>query len=87
MENDILKIQRRLDALEQRRVSQGMIISDQVKQRHQGEGNRFVRSGLAANRPTEGEPVEANSSAIYFARDTGVLSIWDGVVWLEVTLV
>lgn len=80
-------LEMRLTALEQRRIGQGMIIADQVKQRHLGEGNRFIRSGLAANRPLVGEPVESNSSACYFATDSGVLSIWDGNAWLETTLI
>ena len=83
----IRTLTQRLSALEQRRVGQGMIINGQVKQRHLGEGNRFIRSGLAADRPTTGEPVEVNSSAYYFSTDSGVLSVWNGTAWLSVTLV
>jgi hypothetical protein len=81
------KLTERLDALEQRRIGQGMVLPGAIKQRLLGEGNRFIRSGLAVNRPTVGEPVESNSSAYYFATDTGVLSAWNGTVWVSTTLV
>lgn len=50
-----------------------------VKQRHLEAW--IVFSGLAANRPDGSSEVKA-----YFATDTGVLSMWNGSAWLDVTL-
>ena len=63
------------------RITQDQIMPGAVKQRHLGEGNRFIRSGLIANRPTTGEPVMANSSAYYYATDQHDLSLWNGKSW------
>ena len=41
-----------------------------------------VRAGVAASRPASGE----TAGALYFATDTGVLSIWDGTAWKGVEL-
>ena len=59
-------------------LDQQDITSDLIKQRHVGEGIRFIRAGTAANRPTSGEL----NGAIYFATDTAVLSLWDGSAWV-----
>lgn len=56
--------------------------NDTVKARHIGEGVRFIRSGVAASRPTAGE----RSGAIYFATDTFVLSVYTGSAWKTTTL-
>ena len=85
MEDRIKKLEDRLDQLENRRIFQQMIVPDAIKMRHMGEANRFFRSGLSADRPTVGE-TGTDSSAAYFATDTGVLSVWDGSAWLETTL-
>jgi len=71
--------------LEHSRVSQTNIEPDAVKQRHVGEGVRFIRSGLAADRPTSGEGT-TSGSAMYWATDTFVLSIWTGSAWKTTTL-
>ena len=85
MEGKLKKLEERIKLLEERRVHQTMVMPDAIRQRHIGEGVRFIRSGLAADRPTSGEePLQG--SAAYFATDTGVLSIWDGDAWLTTTL-
>lgn len=76
---DLLK---RIKVLEQRRIYQQDIPSDVVKQRHVGEGVRFIRSGLASARPDEGEGT-LQGSAFFFATDTGILSVWNGSVWRD----
>ena len=63
-------------------IFQNDIFQDVVKQRHIGEGVRFIRSGVAASRPTSGE----KEGAIYFATDTFVLSCWTGSSWKTTTL-
>jgi len=56
------------------------IVADSVKTRHIGDGIRFIRSGLAANRPVRGEkPEQSSSTAWYFAYDTNVLSVYNPV--------
>ena len=80
-------LEKEINLLKQKRIGQGDILNDQVKQRAMGEGNRFIRSGLAADRPAVGEPVNSNSSAHYFATDTATLSIWDGTQWVSVGLI
>jgi hypothetical protein len=85
IENRLKKLEQEIEDLKHRRIKQEMILPDAVKQRHIGEGVRFIRSGLYANRPTSGEST-ASGSALYFATDNGKLSIWDSTQWLEVTL-
>lgn len=86
MDNDVEQRVKKLEdevvLIQQRRTGQQMVIPDAIKMRHVGEGVRYLRSGLAANRPTSGEePLQG--SAVYFATDTNVLSIWDGNSWVE----
>lgn len=54
-------------------------LPDSVKQRHVGEGVRYLRAGTAANRPTSGE----KAGATYFETDTNKLKIWNGTAWVE----
>jgi len=58
-------------------VKQSDIRPDAIKQRHVGEGIRFIRAGLAANLPTSGEM----AGALYFETDTPALKVWDGSAW------
>lgn len=89
MNNKITQLERRLkdleqevDRLRQQRVSQTGIIPDQIKMRHIAEGVRYLRSGVAADRPTAGE-TPLQGSPVYFATDTGILSLWNGNEWIE----
>ena len=66
------------------RTYQYNIPPNAIKQRHIGEGVRFLRSGLAADRPASPETSQ-NGLALYWAYDTGVLSIWSGTAWLSET--
>jgi len=85
LKKQLEELKKEIEALKQRRISQQMIIPDAIKMRGMGEANRFVRCGLAADRPTIGE-TSTDSTALYFATDTGLLSIWNGSAWLETTL-
>lgn len=50
-----------------------------------GSGGAFIQSGLAADRPaTPTNPTRR--SMVYFATDTGVLSVWNGSAWKTTTL-
>lgn len=85
LQKQIDELKKEVEALKTRRITQEMILPNVIKTRMVGEGVRFIRSGLAADRPTEGEGT-ASGSAMYFATDSGLLSIWDGSSWLETTL-
>ena len=63
-------------------IGQFDVLPDAIKQRHIGEGVRFIRAGLAADRPTSGE----KEGAFYYATDTFVLSGWTGSAWKTTTL-
>lgn len=69
----------RIERLENKRIFQQDIMPDVVKMRHISEGIRFVRSGLAADLPTAETPLQG--SAIYYAKDTDMLYLWDGTAW------
>lgn len=81
-QEDWVKIEtliRRLLTARQPSINTG---NDTVKARQIGEGVRFLRSGLAAARPTAGE----RAGAVFFATDTFVLSVWTGALWKDETL-
>jgi len=78
--DEIIKlIEEFLEQKGQRRIHQMDIASDAVKQRHVGEGVRFIRAGLVASRPTTPE----KDGAVYYATDEDKLYIGDGGAWLE----
>lgn len=62
-------------------INQHNIPPDMVKERHMGEGIRFIRAGLVANRPTTPE----RDGAVYFALDENKLYVGDTGAWLEET--
>lgn len=78
----LVDLEREVANLKQKRIAQGDVQADQIKQRHIGEGPRFIRAGLLADLPTAGEPATA-SAAIYFATDTNTLYIWNGTAWKQ----
>src|SRR3990167_7341448 len=51
-------------------IHQSEIFPDTIKARHVGEGVRYIRFGLAADRPTLGE----KEGAVYFSKDTDTLN-------------
>lgn len=75
----IKELEREVAELKHRRIHQQDITSDAVKERHVGEGVRFIRAGLAANKPTTPE----KDGAVYFETDTNKLFIGDTSAWLE----
>lgn len=60
-------------------ITQEFLLPDMIKSRHVGEGVRFIRAGLIANRPTTPE----KDGAVYYATDENKLYIGDGGAWLE----
>lgn len=78
----IKELEDRIRKLETARITQDKFIPNSIGARFIGEGVRFVRYGLAANRPTSGEI----PGAIWFSTDTQVLSIWAGSAWYSETL-
>lgn len=75
-------VERMIDDKVRRLVSQFDILPDQIKARHVAEGVRFIRAGLAANRPTTAE----KDGAVYFSTDTDTLNIWNGTGWVQEVL-
>lgn len=88
MDNDYQKqiddLKKEIELLKVKRIYQMDITPQAVKNRHLGEPNSYVYAGLAADRPTSGVSVTSGVS-IYWATDTGVLSIWNGTAWLSET--
>ena len=83
----IVDLVNRVKNLESKRSSQTEIPPNIIKMRHIGEGVRYIQTGLAADRPTTpDEP--PNSTMVYFAYDTNVLSVWNisTDAWKTVTL-
>lgn len=78
-------LQAKIANIDSKRIKQQNILPDVIKMRHIGEGVRFIRSGLAASKPTKGEkPMQG--SPVYFAYDTNVLYIFNGTAWKSTTL-
>lgn len=85
LQEKIEKLEREVRNLRQRRIYQDDVVPAAIKNRHLGEANSYVFCGLAADRPTEGTLIQPFTTSIYFATDTGVLSIWNGTAWLSET--
>jgi len=62
-------------------LTQPDYLPDSIKSRHIGEGVRFIRAGLIADRPTTPE----RDGACYFATDENKLYVGDTGAWLEET--
>jgi len=87
MDDKIAQLQKQIDELKVRRVSQSQIIPGQVKQAAMGEPNAYVNGGTTANKPTIGNAVTFGAS-IYFDNGTNKLYCWNSVTstWVSVTL-
>ena len=62
-------------------IFQNDIFPDTIKSRMISEGVRYLRSGVVADRPTEGE----QEGATFYATDEDKLYMWDGDSWNEVS--
>ena len=60
-------------------VNQNSIIGDTIKQRHIGEGVRYIRAGATAAKPTTPE----KDGAVFYDTTVNKLYIGDGGAWLE----
>lgn len=87
IERIIDKLKEEVSTLKQSRVSQTSIIPGAIKMRHMGEGNRFIRGGATAGKPTIGENA-TDSVAIYFDTTTNKLYIYNPrtKAWVSTTL-
>lgn len=84
LKKQVEELKKELDKLKQKRVYQQDIVPDVVKTRHMGEANRYIASGLEADRP-DGFDLTGSTIA-YFATDTNKLWIWNGTAYKSVTL-
>jgi hypothetical protein len=60
-------------------LRQADALPDAVRQRHVGEGIRYIRSGLTADRPAK----QTIDGSAFFSTDDSILSIWNGTSWVE----
>lgn len=81
---EVEDLKREIENLKQKRIYQQDIIPDGVKQRHLGEANRYIWTGLEADLP-EGHEV-TSSTVAYFCIDSNKLKIWNGTAYVSVTL-
>jgi len=81
-QEDRIEIEGMIEERVKKVIGQMDILPDSVKQRHVGEGVRFIRAGLVANRPTTPE----RDGAVYYATDEDKLYVGDGSSWLSETL-
>lgn len=72
-------LEKKVKAIDEKRMFQQDIVPDAIKMRAMGEANRYVMAGLEANRP-EGFSV-TDSVTAYFAIDTNKLWVWNGTTW------
>ena len=81
------ELEERIAKLETKRVLQQDILPDVVKMRHIGEGVRFIRGGITADKPTAGEePMQGN--AVFYDETAEKLYIWNRTsgAWVSVSL-
>ena len=87
LQDKIKDLEDRIRTLEGKRIFQQDLMPDVIKMRHIGEGVRFIRGGITANKPTAGEkPLQGN--AIYYDETTNKLYVWNTVsgLWKSATL-
>ena len=84
LEDRVKKLEQEIEKLRTRRTSQADYIPDSIKQRHIGEGVRFIQAGLEADRPSANIPMQGQQ--IYFCTDSFKLFVYTGTAWKSVTL-
>lgn len=84
MEDKIKELENRIKILETVRITQDRIIPDAVKSRHLGEPNRYLISGVIADRPTG--RIVGQGAVYFFATDENKLYIHNGTAWKSVAL-
>ena len=80
LEERVKQLEGDIEQLRNRRVFQQDIIPDAIKMRAMGEGNRFMRGGAAADKPTKGENA-TDSVAYYYDTTAHKLWVYDNGVW------
>lgn len=84
LQKQVDELKKEIQLLKARRLTQDMYIPSSVKNRHLGEPNSYIRSGLSANLPPGN--IVTLGSIVYFETDTGRLKIWDGTKYVYITL-
>lgn len=88
----IVKLEQEVEFLGQKRVYQQDIVPHEVKNRHLGEPNTYIRTGLSTSRPTTGTSIKLGleyfGTQVWFEYDTNKLYIWkpNTNAWVSVTL-
>ncbi len=84
---DTQALQKRLEELEkkvklidEKRIFQQDVVPDAIKMRAMGEANRFVRFGVASDKPTVGE-TSTDSTAMYYDSTAHKLWVYDNGTW------
>lgn len=88
LQEQIEDLKTKISRLETARVYQMDITPQAVKNRHLGEPNTYIYSGLEADLPTEGVQLTSTGlgCSVYWCTDSGKLKIWNGTAWKSVTL-
>jgi len=84
LKKKVEELEKKIQKLETKRIYQMDVTPGAIKNRHLGEANTYILAGLEADRPTGHEVT--SSTVAYFAKDTNVLSIWNGTAWVSETL-
>lgn len=84
LQKQLEDLKKEVEQLKQRRIFQQDIVPDAIRMRAMGEGNRFVMSGLDADKP-EGS-TSTDSVTAYFATDTNKWWVFNGTAWKSTTL-
>lgn len=84
LKKKIEDLERKVQLLEQARMTQEKILPGVVKNRHLGEGNSYVIYGLEADLPP-GNTVTSSTIA-YYSSDTNKWWIWNGTAYKSVQL-
>lgn len=82
--DELQKLREKVAFLEKKRITQVDIVPYAIKQRHVGEGVKFIQSGLDTDKPTGETPLQGSEA--YFATDTNKLYIFNGTAWVSTTL-
>lgn len=82
----VKELEDKVEILSQRRISQLDIIPSTIKNRHMGEANTYVFSGVEADLPVAGINIGTQNFSMYWCTDSHKLKIWDGTIWRSVTL-
>jgi len=84
IEERLKKLEKQVNFLSEKRITQVDVLPQVIKTRHMGEANRYIYFGLEADLPTGFN--FNNSTLAYFAYDTDKLYLYNGTAWVSTTL-